>query len=68
MRLFGYTYNNDLVICNDSPDYLYFSKFSHGCMPTYPNGKHTDIASLFLYFLSSLLLLYLVLVVPTMSH
>ena len=22
MRLFGYPYNNDLVICKDSPDYL----------------------------------------------
>ena len=22
-RLFGYPYNNDLVICKDSPDYLH---------------------------------------------
>ena len=22
MKLFGYPYNNDLVICKDSPDYL----------------------------------------------
>ena len=22
MRLFGYPYNNDLVLCKDSPDYL----------------------------------------------
>ena len=29
MRLFGYPYNNDLVICKDSPDYLPFSHFHH---------------------------------------
>ena len=29
MRLFGYPYNNDLVICKDSPDYLTFINISH---------------------------------------
>ena len=28
MRLFGYPYNNDLVICKDSPDYLGFAVIS----------------------------------------
>ena len=27
MRLFGDPYNNDLVICKDSPDYLNFLNF-----------------------------------------
>ena len=41
MRLFGYPYNNDLVIYKDSPDYLTIVKFFNKILTDNPSGRVT---------------------------